>query len=195
MPAFVDGPTIRERPGRLPPGHPCLPVLGREDQSHVLAERLVFGPAEDVLRAGVPDRDATFEVGGDNRVVGRALENGAQAPLCRRCGPRRAAGRGVRGQGFGFGLTHQAAQRFRDGSAGFKSTVALSRRPSIQQPLVSWIRRGLSNRGAVNHAFRRSRTITSMPVISMPCGACGRSPTVTPSPGMSTSTSSPSMKK
>jgi hypothetical protein len=89
VPAFVGGASFRECGRHLLLRHARRPVLRREEQSGAPAQHLGTLPARDVLRAAIPFRDPAPEVGGDDGVVGRTLQDRACVSLAAREGAAR----------------------------------------------------------------------------------------------------------
>jgi hypothetical protein len=75
VPALVLGPAEGYRPRHLGLRLAEFPVLGREQEATVHAERLGVRPAEEVAGARVPARHAPVVVLGDDRVVRGALDD------------------------------------------------------------------------------------------------------------------------
>jgi hypothetical protein len=75
--ALVLGPPLGGGLRHLGLGCAPFPVLGREQEAAVHAERLGLVPAEEVAGAHVPGRDPALGVEGEDRVAGGAVQDRA----------------------------------------------------------------------------------------------------------------------
>jgi hypothetical protein len=81
VPALVLGAPLGGGNPHLLLGYARLLILRGEDQTSMMAQHLLFGPAVDEVGTLVPGGDVTVGIHGEDRVTGRALQDQVLALL------------------------------------------------------------------------------------------------------------------